>query len=251
MTVYPLPSAQEIAAGDDLVDVLEASLRAQGIAPESGDIIVLAQKIVSKAEGRFVDLNTVIPSARAVELGALTLKDPRLVELALAESTDVIRAVPNVLILRHRNGYVMANAGIDRSNVPSRPGKDIALLLPVDPDGSAEALRVRLEAIHGVALGVVIADSFGRPWRMGVTHVALGAAGIPSLIDLRGTDDREGRKMEVSQVAFADSVATAGGLVMGEGAEGCPAALVRGLKPAGPLIPARGLVRPVAEDLFK
>jgi len=251
MTVYPLPSAQEILPGNDLGAVLQASLEGQGIAPQQGDILVVAQKIVSKSEGRVVDLNSVVPSPEAEALAALTLKDPRMVELVLAESSDVVRAVPNVLIVRHRNGYVMANAGIDRSNVPAREGQELVLLLPVDPDNSALLLRRRLAEIYGVELGVVVADSFGRPWRMGVTHVAIGAAGIPSLVDLRGRNDREGRLLEVSQVAFGDSVATAAGLVMGEAEEGCPAALVRGLKSTAPELPARGLVRPQAEDLFR
>jgi len=251
MTVYPLPSAREVAPGDDLGALLQESLQNQNVAPERGDIVVVAQKIVSKAEGRIVDLRTVTPSARARELAALTLKDPRMVEVVLSESVAVVRAVPHVLIVRHRNGCVMANAGIDHSNVPVQEGREPVLLLPAEPDAAAAALRRRLADSYGFAPGVVIADSFGRPWRLGVTHVAIGAAGIPALVDLRGQDDREGRVLEVSQVAFGDAVATAAGLVMGEAAEGCPAVLVRGLRPLAPELAARGLVRPESEDLFR
>jgi coenzyme F420-0:L-glutamate ligase/coenzyme F420-1:gamma-L-glutamate ligase len=212
------------------------------------DILVVAQKIVSKAEDRFVDLNAVEVSARALELAEVTRKDPRLVELVLSESTEVLRAKVNVLIVRHRLGFVMANAGVDRSNVG---GRDRALLLPRDPDASAAKLRSGLETRLGVAIGVVVADSFGRAWRNGVTNVALGAAGLPALIDRRGERDRDGRTLEVTEVAFADLVASAAGLVIGEAAESCPAALVQGLTWRAPGVPASALIRPVAEDLFR
>lgn len=213
------------------------------------DVLVVAQKVVSKAEGRFVDLGTVQVSRRAAELGAATRKDPRVVELVLAESTEVLRAEPDVLIVRHRLGFVMANAGIDRSNV-SLPNH--VLLLPRDPDSSACGLRTALANWFGVEdVGVIVCDSFGRPWRKGVTQVALGAAGIPSLLDRRGEPDRSGRRLEVTEVALGDQLACAAGLLMGEGAEGLPAVLVSGLTRSADCVPASGLIRPLTQDLFR
>jgi len=241
--IIPLGQMPEVRPGDNLAALVEAAL-ATVAAPQAGaDVLVVTQKIVSKAEGRFVDLAQVTPGARAIELAALTHKDPRLVELVLAESTAIVRAAPHVLIARHRLGHVMANAGIDRSNLGPGQGER-ALLLPIDPDGTAAALAARL------GCAVVISDSFGRPWRMGVGCVALGAAGLPALIDRRGETDRDGRVLEVTQVALADLVASAAGLVMGEGSEGVPAALVRGCVWQGPHKPAGALVRPVEQDLF-
>ncbi|MGH8179827.1 MAG: coenzyme F420-0:L-glutamate ligase, partial [Steroidobacteraceae bacterium] len=178
----------------------------------------------------------------------LTRKDPRVVELVLAESVEVLRAKPDVLIVRHRLGFVMANAGIDRSNVG---GRDRVLLLPADPDGSAESLRAAILKRFGIEVGVIICDSFGRPWRKGVTNVALGAAGVPSLLDRRGEPDRNGRRLEVTEVALADQLASAAGLLMGEGAESRPAVLVGGLTLQAPPVPAACLIRPLEEDLFR
>ena len=242
--IIPLAEVGEVAPGDDLAALLSRALAAQGLSIGRGDTLVVTQKIVSKAEGRFVALDTVAPSPEALRLADVTRKDPRLVELVLSESTAVLRAVPNVLIVRHRLGLVMANAGIDRSNIG--PGTaERALLLPVDPDASAERL--------GKALGcaVVISDSFGRPWRMGVVAVGIGASGLPALHDRRGECDRDGRMLEVTQVAVADLLASAAALATGEGAEGIPAVLVRGFAPAGAPCPAATLTRPLEEDLFQ
>ena len=199
----------------------------------------------------FVDLATVIPGAEAARLADVTRKDPRLVELILRESVAVVRAAPHVLITRHRGGWVMANAGIDQSNIG--PGgadrtADRVLLLPRDPDASAAAIRAGLGA---PAPAVVISDSFGRPWRLGVVNVALGAAGLPALADRRGERDRDGRALAVTQIALADQIASAAGLAMGEGAEGVPAAIVRGLAWTAPDAPAAALIRPLSEDLFQ
>lgn len=248
--IIPLEGIGEVVPGADLPALLAAALEARGLAPAAGDILVVTQKIVSKAEGRFVTLSGIVPGAEAVRLAAITLKDPRLVELVLAESTAVLRAVPHVLITRHRLGLVMANAGIDRSNV-GPGGDDRALLLPLDPDGSAARIAAALGRQGGVAPAVVISDSFGRPWRHGVVSVAIGAAGLPSLIDRRGDLDRDGRTLEVTQIALADQVATAAGLAAGEGAEGIPAVLVRGYRAVGPVTPASALVRPLDQDLFQ
>lgn len=251
ISITPLSGIPEIAPGDDLASHLAGALQAMGEELAQRDILVVAQKIVSKAEGRFLDLNTLTPSPRALELAATTLHDPRWVEAVLAESAAVIRAAPHVLIVRHRLGYVMANAGIDRSNLPAAPGQERVLLLPHDPDASAMAVCRGIRRHCAVDVGVIISDSFGRAWRSGVTNVALGAAGVPALHDRRGEADLHGRRLEVTQVAFADLVAAAAGLVMGEGAEGIPAAVVRGLNWCAPARPGSALIRPLHEDLFQ
>ena len=251
LSINSLHLTQEILAGADLAaDLLEA-MHQRDLVFTAGDVLVVAQKIISKAEGLTVDLRDVTPSPRALELAEITRKDARLVEVVLAESTDVLRAVPNVLIVRHHSGCVMANAGIDRSNVPNAEGEERVLLLPRDADFSAQQLRAAIAEKTGVQIGVIIADSFGRPWRIGVTHVALGAAGMPALIDRRGDTDRHGRVLEVTQIAVADAVASAAGLVMGEAAESTPAALVRGYVTNAAHCAARTLVRPLDEDLFR
>jgi coenzyme F420-0:L-glutamate ligase/coenzyme F420-1:gamma-L-glutamate ligase len=248
--IIPLAGIGEIEPGDDLAGILADAIDRAGFVPEGRDILVVTQKIVSKAEGRQVDLGAVTPGVRALELAETTNKDPRLVELVLAESQAVIRAVPNVLITRHRSGHVMANAGIDRSNLGAGREND-ALLLPLDADASAERIRAALAMRWSAAPAVVISDSFGRPWRYGVVNVAIGTAGLPALVDRRGELDRDGRRLEVTQVALGDMVASAAGLATGEGAEGVPAALVRGLVWDAPNTPASALVRPLDEDLFR
>jgi coenzyme F420-0:L-glutamate ligase/coenzyme F420-1:gamma-L-glutamate ligase len=248
--LHPLSAIDEVVPGDDLARLLAEAIRAAGLVPERYDVLLVTQKIVSKAEGRFVDLAGVTPSARAIELAEITRKDARYVELVLAESIGVVRAVPDILITRHRTGHVMANSGIDRSNT-GPGGADRVLLLPVDADESARRLRTALEAYWPAPPAVLISDSFGRPWRYGVTNVAIGASGLPALIDRRGETDRNGRKLEVTQVALGDMIASAGGLVTGEGAEGVPAVLVRGLRWAAEDRPATALVRPLDEDLFR
>jgi coenzyme F420-0:L-glutamate ligase/coenzyme F420-1:gamma-L-glutamate ligase len=248
--LHPLPGIGEVMPGDDLAHLLTRSIHAAGLMPGRNDVLLVTQKIISKAEGRFADLGSVTPSPKAIELAAITRKDARFVELVLAESTAVVRAAPEVLITRHRSGHVMANAGIDRSNMG--PGsKDRALLLPLDADASAQRLRAALDKYWPEPPAVLISDSFGRPWRMGVTNVAIGASGLPSLIDRRGETDRDGRRLEVTQVALGDMIASAGGLITGEGAESVPAVLVRGLRWSAQDRPAAALVRPLQEDLFR
>ncbi|MCC6171555.1 MAG: coenzyme F420-0:L-glutamate ligase [Gammaproteobacteria bacterium] len=252
LALQALPGLPEVLPGCDLARLLcEAAARAD--APfASGEVLVVAQKIVSKAEGRFLDLRQVEPSAAARELAARVRKDPRFVEVVLRESSAVVRAAANVLITRHRLGHVMANAGIDRSNVPAgEAGAERILLLPVDPDASARALRAAIGAATGARIGVVISDSFGRPWRVGTVNVALGVAGLPALLDQRGGQDRDGRRLETTQVALADAVAAAAGIVMGEATESTPAVRVRGLHFDAPESDGRALLRPVAEDLFQ
>jgi coenzyme F420-0:L-glutamate ligase / coenzyme F420-1:gamma-L-glutamate ligase len=251
LTILAVRGIPEVAAGDDLATILAAALSAMDVTPRASDILVVAQKIVSKAEDCTVDLRTIVPQARAQELAAVTGKDPRLVELILSESSEVLRARPRILIVRHRLGFVMANAGIDRSNIPAKGDTEPVLLLPRDPDASAANLRAALQRQVGVEMGVIISDSFGRPWRKGVVNIALGAAGIPALLDRRGEADREGRALEVTEVAVADALAAAAGLVMGEAAEGLPAALIRGATWSAPSRNGRSLIRPLQEDLFR
>ncbi|HTW38664.1 MAG TPA: coenzyme F420-0:L-glutamate ligase [Steroidobacteraceae bacterium] len=245
----------EIQPGEDLGEHIARSLQTGTLVPRERDVLIVAQKAVSKAEGCFVELDDVVPSAQARRLAQITGKDPRFVEVVLRESEEIVRAAPNVLIVRHRRGFVMANAGVDRSNVPAthaaRAARARVLLLPRDPDGSAAALRQRLTALLGISLGVIVSDSFGRPWRRGVVNVALGCAGLPALIDRRGALDRNGRKLEVTEVAFADALAAGAGLVMGEAAESTPLVLARGLDWSAPERDAGALLRPRSEDLFR
>ena len=250
LTLTALRGIGEVSSGSNLAALIQRALEKGGLALTAGDVLVIAQKIVSKAEGRRVDLKDVIPSVRARELATLTQKDARLVELILAESSEVLRARPNVLIVRHRLGFVMANAGIDRSNVADAAGEQV-LLLPLDPDASAAALRRALGAGTGIAVGVIISDSFGRPWRKGVVNIALGAAGVPALLDRRGEADRAGRRLEVTEVAIADALAAAAGLLMGEAAEGIPAVHIRGFNCLAPASNGQALIRPLEEDLFR
>jgi len=240
-----VPGLPMVKAGDDLGRLIGGRLTGE-LALRSGDVLVLAQKIVSKAEGRVVELRSVTPSKRAVELAAEVQKDPRLVELILSESLRVVRSRPNVLIVEHRLGWIMANAGIDQSNVGPQDGVERALLLPRDPDASAETLRAGLRAS-----AVLIIDSFGRPWRRGTAGVAIGAAGLPAMLDLRGNPDLFGRSLQVTISAFADEIAAAASLVMGQADEAQPVVLVRGLSWKAPATAAAELIRPAAEDLFR
>lgn len=251
LKLLALEGLPEIAAGDDLAVLLLAAAARGGLQLVDNDILVIAQKIVSKAEARRVSLADVEPSVRARELAATTHKDARLVECMLRESKTVLRAKPNVLIVEHRLGCVMASAGIDQSNVPGATTEESVLLLPEDPDASARRLQAQIKAATGTHIGVVINDSFGRAWRNGVTGVAIGVAGVPALIDLRSQPDRNGRALQVTQVAAADELAAAASLLMGQAAEGCPAVLARGFPYALRESSARELLRPLAEDLFR
>jgi len=252
VSLHALPGIPLIGEGDDLAAILIAALERAGLALRDRDVLVIAQKIVSKAEGRIVDLATVTPSPQAQVLAAEVGKDPRLVEAILAESTGIVRRRRDVLIVEHRLGFVMANAGIDQSNIAHPEGGARILLLPRDPDGSCTALKRRLDAHFGVAAAVVINDSFGRAWRNGVVGVALGAAGLPSLVDMVGAPDLFGRPLRVTQIALADEIAAAASMVMGQAAEGRPAVLVRGLDWGDrPVRAAGALLRPKDLDLFR
>ena len=220
--------------------------------PEAGDVLVVAQKIVSKAEGRYVDLASV--RALAAGDGARRRSSTRTRALSRwcsANSKRVVRHRPGLLIVEHRLGFVMANAGIDHSNIPTGDGIERVLLLPKDPDGSARALRDHLAGAFGVRIGVVISDSFGRAWRKGTVGIALGAAGLPAVIDLRGQPDLFGRELLVTETGFADEIAAAAGLLMGQADEAIPMVLVRGLGWSAPEAPAAALIRPAEHDLFR
>jgi coenzyme F420-0:L-glutamate ligase/coenzyme F420-1:gamma-L-glutamate ligase len=232
----------EIAAGDDLAQLIGARIRL-----EAGDIVVVAQKVVSKAEGRTRDLATVTASDEAIRLAPhlVAEPDPRFVQVVLDESVRILRT-ERVLITQTRHGFVCANSGVDQSNIP---GSEVVTLLPVDPDASAEHLRARLHEITGMTAAVIVSDTFGRPWRLGIVNVALGVAGMPALIDMRGLTDDAGRELHATVLAVADEVAAASGLVMGK-TRRTPVVIVRGLDLLGSGS-GRELIRPAAEDLFR
>jgi coenzyme F420-0:L-glutamate ligase/coenzyme F420-1:gamma-L-glutamate ligase len=240
----------EIESGDEVGGLLASALASSGESLEDGDVAVISQKAVSKAEGRIVDLRDMEPGDRAVELAGRLDKDPRLVQLILRESAAIVRAERGVLIVEGRSGWISANAGIDTSNVP---GTELVALLPADPDGSARRIRAELRRACGVAPAVVIADSFGRPWRLGQVDVAIGCAGLAVVDDWRGRVDRHGRELAATAVAVPDEVAAAADLVRAKD-EGVPVAIVRGLArfvtaEDGP--GAAALRRPKDEDLFR
>jgi coenzyme F420-0:L-glutamate ligase/coenzyme F420-1:gamma-L-glutamate ligase len=248
LQLIPVTTLPEIRHSDDLAALLFEAAATQATPIVSADIVVVAQKIVSKAEGRRIALADISPSPRARELAAICEKDPRLVELVLSEAEEVVRCIRHVLIVRHRLGMTVANAGIDQSNIEDGDGH--ALLLPVDPDGSAATLHQGLSQFAGGPVGVVINDSFGRPWRKGTCGTAIGCAGVESLVDLRGRLDRFGRPLRSSELGRADEIAAAASLVMGQAAEGVPAVILRGMAPCVCGAPAAALIRKGEENLF-
>lgn len=251
LRITALTGFPQVAGGDDLALLTQAALARTELRLQSGDVLVFAQKIVSKAEGRRIDLRAVTPGTQALEVAQEVQKDPRLVELILRDSRRIVRAAKDVLIVEHRLGLIMANAGIDQSNVADPASGEFALLLPEDPDASAARLRERLYALTGCEAGVVISDSFGRPWRVGTVGVAIGCAGLSATIDLRGATDMFGRPLRVTVVGHADEIASAASIVMGQAAEARPVVLVRGLESRAPAQPAAALIRPQQQDLFR
>ncbi len=249
-----VPGLPVVAPGDDVAALIARALEASGMALADGDVLVVTSKILSRAEGRFVDLAAVAPSPRAVDLAGEVRKDARLVELILRESSGVSRKAPGVLVVRHRLGFVVANAGIDASNAaPANAAEGSgpwALLLPEAPDASASALRRRLEEASGARLGVVVSDSFGRPFRVGSVGAAIGVSGLPPVWDRRGERDLFGRPLEQTITALADQVAAVADLVAGQAAEGRPVVLVRGLSFDASEAPASALLRRPEEDLY-
>ncbi len=253
MMLTPLPGIPMIHPGDDISRLIVEALDRAGLVLQDGDILVLAQKIVSKAENRLVNLHTIHPSERAMQIAASIEKDPRLVELILEESNEVLRTRPGTIVVEHRLGFVCANAGIDHSNVAGDGdiGGEWVLLLPADPDASAQRLRSVLEEASGAHLGVMVIDSHGRAWRQGTVGVAIGLSGLPGLLDLRGKPDLFGYTLRVTTVGVADELAAAASLVMGQAAEATPVVHVRGF----PYPLAEGslkeILRPREMDLFR
>ena len=250
MTIEKIPLIQP---GDDLAEIIANNTIQQGIIPQNGDIFVLAQKIVSKAEGRMVNLTTITPTAEAFHYSELTKKDPRFVELVLRESNCVVRTAFNTLIVEHKCGFISANAGIDHSNVQGTWGDDMdwVLLLPENPDRSASQIREKLEKRFNGSFGVLIIDSHGRAWRNGTVGISIGISGMPGLIDLRGKPDLFGFHLKITQVAAADELAAGASLLMGQASEKTPVVLARGF----PYVLREGnlqeLIRPKESDLFR
>ena len=253
LTLIPLSGIPLIRQGDNLADIVLSALQANHLAIEENDILVFAQKIVSKAEGRIVDLATVRPSQGAFELAAQTEKDPRFVELVLQESNEILRTRPGTIIVEHKLGFVCANAGIDHSNVAGAgtSTEEWVLLLPAEPDRSAELICTEIESKTGKQVGVLIIDSHGRAWRNGTVGVAIGVAGLPGLQDLRGQPDLFGFTLRITQVGVADELAAAASLVMGQGAEGTPVVHVRGFPYSLREGSLKELIRPREQDLFR
>lgn len=246
--LFPITGMPMVRPGDDLAGLILSAVGQCGIGWESGDILVVAQKIVSKSEGRIRDLASITPSPFALELAKVVDKDPSMVELILSESKNIIRARKNVLIVETRSGLICANAGIDQSNVE---GKDRACLLPEDPDRSARRLREALESKTGLRIAVVISDTFGRPWRLGQTNAAIGFSGLPPFRDERGKTDLTGKVMEDTCIAEVDQLASAAGMLMKKSGA-VPAVLIRGFPPyPGEEGPSGSLLRPPGEDLFR
>ncbi|MEE9275419.1 MAG: coenzyme F420-0:L-glutamate ligase, partial [bacterium] len=249
--IIPLAGIPEVRPGDDLAEVIARALGEAGLRPDEGDILAVAQKIVSKAEDRFVRLSEVEPSPEALRIAERDGRDGRLVEVVLRESNEVVVASERALIVEHRSGAVCAHAGVDRSNVGGGGDEDLVLLLPRDADASARKLREGLERLLGARPAVLIADTQGRAFRRGVAGAAIGCAGVEPVVDVRGERDREGRALEITQVAQADELAAAASLAMGQGAEGVPAVLIRNSNYRRGEAPATRLFRPKEEDLFR
>lgn len=244
--IIPVPGLPEIQPGDDIASLITKCLHDQTCTIIHGDIFVIAQKIVSKAEGRIADLHEVIPSRRATEWAADWNKDPRIIELVLRESKSILRMERGIIISETQHGFVCANAGVDASNT----AENAAVLLPEDPDESARALQLKLQESFAVPLGIIISDTFGRAWREGLVNVALGVSGLPALIDYRGQRDGDGKLLNATVIACADELAAAAELVMGK-AEKIPVVIIRGFRPDAPSGNAHDLIRPAGRDLFR
>jgi len=263
LVLTPLSNIPLIRQGDSLADNLVQALRATAIQLQDDDILVIAQKIVSKAEGRMVNLETITPSPKALELAQRAEKDPRIIELILGESNEILRTRPGVIIVEHKLGFICANAGIDHSNVsplefsedPETFEKlnpdDWVLLLPENPDRSAEQIRQKVEAATGAKIGVLIIDSHGRAWRNGTVGATIGLSGMPGLVDLRGQPDLFDFHLRITQIGAADELAAAASLIMGQAAEGTPAIHVRGFPYSLREGSLNELLRPKEQDLFR
>jgi coenzyme F420-0:L-glutamate ligase / coenzyme F420-1:gamma-L-glutamate ligase len=253
LILTPLTGLPLVEPGDNIAGLIQNELRRLKMKIESGDVFVIAQKIVSKSEGRLVNLTQVTPSVEAIELADKVQKDARFVELVLRESRSVLRTRPGTLIVEHKLGFICANAGIDHSNVQSPWGNpdDWVLLLPEDPDLSASRIRHELEMAEGVQIGVIIIDSHGRAWRMGIVGATIGLSGVPAVVDLRGVPDLFGYQLRITQVAAADELAAGASLLMGQAAEKSPVVHVHGFPYPLRESSLRELIRPQNEDLFR
>ena len=253
LILRPLKGIPLIKPGDSLEDIILTALKKTRIELQANDILVLAQKIVSKSEGRLVNLTEIIPSNEAIKIAQQSEKDARFVELVLRESKAILRVRPGLIVVEHRCGFICANAGIDHSNVQGDWGnpEDWVLLPPEDADRSAKKLQEELEQRCGLKLGILIIDSHGRAWRMGTAGVAIGMAGVPGLVDLRGQPDLFGYQLRVTQVGAADELASAASLIMGQAAEGSPIVHVRGFPYALRESSITELLRPKENDLFR
>ena len=249
LSAFAIPAIPLIQAGDDIVGIILSRAASDGSELRSGDVLVIASKIIAKAEGRYMRLDEVCPSRRAAALAEETGKDPRLVELILQESQAVSRKRLGVLVTEHRLGFVSANAGIDQSNIEE--GDEAALLLPRDPDAAATQIRAEIKARQGIDVAVIISDTHGRAFRVGNVGVAIGAAGLPTVKDLRGIRDLYGRMLEVTQLAYADLVASAAHLLSGEADEGLPAVVIRGLDLSARHGRASDMIRSAKHDLYR
>lgn len=252
LKLHALPNIPAIKPGDNLPAIILHSLEDAGLHLLPGDVLVISSKIVSKAENRFVRLSDIVPSEEADQLAQTTRKDPRIVELILRESVEISRIAPHVLIVRHRLGFTSANAGIDQSNVGNHE-QETVLLLPEDPDHSADNIGEQLEHLSGTRPAIVISDTHGRPFRLGNLNVAIGVSGLPHLIDQRGQVDLFGRRLQATITALADQIAAAAGLVSGEADEGQPVILMRGLvwDTTAPYGIAKDIIRPIDQDLYR
>jgi coenzyme F420-0:L-glutamate ligase/coenzyme F420-1:gamma-L-glutamate ligase len=246
VSMFVIPGLPEIRKGHNLANLIALSARRAKIAFQDGDILVVAQKIISKAEGHTVHLSTVRPSSQAAMLARKLSNDPRFIEVVLRESRRIVRS-DRVLIVETHHGFVCANAGVDHSNVPRRDG---VTLLPKNPDPSARRLAAAVSKQTGKRLAVIISDTFGRPWRLGLVNVAIGASGVPALVDLRGTRDRHKKLLRATVLAVADELASAAGLLMGKAA-GTPVVVIRGYTYHPAQDPAYRIIRPANEDLFR
>jgi len=251
LSLIALPDIPEVRPGDRLPDIIMAGLARADTRLADGDVVVIAQKVVSKSENRYANLADVEPSPRALEMAQRITKDPRIVELILRESRDVVRQREDLIVVEHRHGYVLANAGIDVSNLEPLDGQQRVLLLPENPDASAASIRAELEKRTGKRLAVVINDSLGRAWRRGTVGTALGASGLPTLLDMRGQPDRSGRVLRSTEVGVADEVAAAASLLMGQAAEGRPIVILRGFPYALEESNAAALIRSKEIDMFR
>lgn len=248
-SVHAITGIPMVKPGDDLAGIFLESVEANGLTLQDKDILVVAQKVVSKAEGRYVRLDSITPGKEALEIAEVTGKDARLVEIILRESRQVVRMKPGVLIVRHKLGWVCAQGGVDQSNIDHSDGEK-ALLLPEDPDSSAQRLRAEIHDLSKAYAGIIICDSMNRPWRLGSVGAAIGCAGVAVLEDHRGGEDLYGRELQVTRIGRADAIASAANLAMGETTGRVPLALVRGIDPGDADMRALEIIRPVEEDMF-